>query len=464
MTRAEETAPHTTLSTEAARNLATTTKSRPQMQGISSRWLLTLVPWVQVSGGVYRVNRRLTVALGDGRVSFTQSGSQVRVIPQELCELPLLRGFAEEGVLSALADGFVQREVQPGEAIVEAGRPADQVFLLVHGKANRVGAGKYDAEAMLGVLADGDHFGDEAFAEPRDTWDCTVRAVTRCTVLALARQALEDLIGRSPALREHVERFRARCGQPRDAHGEAAIAVAAGHVGEPVLPETFVDYEPAPREYELSVAQTVLQMHTRVLDLYNGPMNQLEQQLRLTIEALRERQEDELVNNPEIGLLHNVDLQQRIRTRSGPPTPDDLDDLLALVWKKPGFFLAHPRAIAAFGQECSRRGIYPQGIEVTGHTVPAWRGVPIFPCNKIPINRNQTSSFLLLRTGEADQGVIGLHQTGIPDEYQPSLSVRFMGINEKAILSYLVSVYYSVAVLVPDAIGILEDVEIGVVR
>jgi hypothetical protein len=93
--------------------------------------------------------------------------------------------------------------------------------------------------------------------------------------------------------------------------------------------------------------------------------------------------------------------------------------------------------------------------------VPSWRGVPIFPCNKIPITKSATSSILVMRTGEEDQGVIGLHQTGIPDEYQPSLSVRFMGINEKAIMSYLVSAYYSAAVLVPDALGILENVEIA---
>jgi hypothetical protein len=66
-----------------------------------------------------------------------------------------------------------------------------------------------------------------------------------------------------------------------------------------------------------------------------------------------------------------------------------------------------------------------------------------------------------MRTGENNQGVVGLHQAGIPDEYEPSLSVRFMGISEKAIISYLVSAYYSVAVLVPDALGILENVEIG---
>ena len=93
--------------------------------------------------------------------------------------------------------------------------------------------------------------------------------------------------------------------------------------------------------------------------------------------------------------------------------------------------------------------------------MPAWRGVPIFPCNKIPVTDTRTSSIMLMRTGEEDQGVIGLHQTGIPDEYQPSLSVRFMGINEQAIISYLVSAYYSAAVLVPDALGVLENVELG---
>ena len=57
--------------------------------------------------------------------------------------------------------------------------------------------------------------------------------------------------------------------------------------------------------------------------------------------------------------------------------------------------------------------------------------------------------------------MVGLHQTGIPDEYEPGLNVRFMGIDEKAVISYLVSTYFSAAVLVPDAIGMLENVEIG---
>ncbi|MBJ6765270.1 cyclic nucleotide-binding domain-containing protein, partial [Myxococcaceae bacterium JPH2] len=344
------------LGTAGARQLATTTKSAPQMQGISPRWLLRMLPWVQVSGGVYRVNRRLTYTAGDDRLVFSNIGAKVEVAPQELAKLPLLRGFdGDPGVLTALAGRFVQREVRAGEAIVEAGQSAEHVVLLAHGKARKVGQGKYGDEVTLDTLGDGDHFGDAAVVESNDKWPFTVRATTACTVLALPQQVFESLISQSPALRAHIEQFKARLKKPQDKMGQAAIPMAAGHAGEPSLHGGFVDYELKPREYELSVAQTVLRVHTRVADLFNGPMNQTQEQLRLTIEALRERQEYELVNNRDFGLLHNADLKQRLHTRSGPPTPDDFDELLCRR-RKSRFFLAHPRAIAAFGRECTRRG------------------------------------------------------------------------------------------------------------
>ncbi|MGH3870598.1 MAG: family 2B encapsulin nanocompartment shell protein [Pseudonocardiaceae bacterium] len=457
--------PQSSLSTAAARTLATTTKSVPQMQEITSRWLLRMLPWVEVSGGTYRVNRRLTYLVGDGRVTFTTVGAEVRIIPGELGELPMLRGFPDAELLGALADRFVQRELAAGDALVEAGQPADQLFLIAHGKVNKIGPGNFGEPAVLDLLVDGDYFGDRELAESgdtgsQDTWGYSVRAVTACTVLTLPRQAFEEALGQSETLRSHLQRYRAGAQKPQNKHGEAAIELTSGHTGEPELAATFVDYEIAPREYELSVAQTVLRVHTRVADLYNSPMNQVEEQLRLTIEALRERQEHDMVNNREFGLLHNVDPTQRISTRTGPPTPDDLDELLTRR-RKSRFFLAHPRTIAAFGRECNRRGIHPQNVDIDGRSVRSWRGVPILPCNKIPITRTRTSSILVLRTGVEDEGVIGLRQTGISDEVQPGLNVHFMGINDKAIISYLVSSYYSVAVLVPNALGILENVEIG---
>jgi CRP-like cAMP-binding protein len=454
----EEMKQQMSLDIAAARTLTTTTKTAPQMQEITSRWLLRMLPWVQVSGGTFRVNRRMSYVMGDGLLTFTSNGSDVRVIPAELTELPWLQGLDDADLLNALADRFVQQECEPGEVIAQANQPADRIVLIAYGKANKLGTGKYGDQTVLEVLADGEYFGSPSLLA--GNWPYTVQAVTHCTVLFLQSQTLQELLNQSPKLRAQVELAQETAHKPQNRHGEAAIDLAAGHQGEPDLPGTFVDYDAAPREYALSVAQTVLRVHTRVADLYNEPMNQVEQQLRLTIEALRERQEHELINNREFGLLHNVDHKQRLQTRIGPPTPDDLDTLLSRR-RRTHFLLAHPRTIAAFGKECNHLGIYSPPVELHGVKVAAWRGVPLLPCNKIPITGNNVTAILALRTGEESQGVVGLHQTGIPDEYQPGLSVRFMGINEKAIISYLVSAYYSVAVLVPDALGALLNVEIG---
>jgi CRP-like cAMP-binding protein len=448
------------LSTAAAKNLATTTKTPPQMQGISSRWLLKVLPWVQVNGGSYRVNRRLSFVVGDGKLTFSNVGDRVSVVPEELGELPVLDGFEDPEVLGELARRCEQREYAAGEVIAQSGADAEHAVLIAHGKVARNTSGKYGNEVRLKLLGDGDYFGEDVLArDDPGSWPYTARAETRVIALLLPRAAFLAVRDSSPALAEQVRTHQVQSGAARNKSGEAEIEISSGHGGEPTLPRTFADYELNPREYELSVAQTVLKVHTRVADLYNQPMNQMEQQLKLTVEALRERQEHELVNNAEFGLLHNADLRQRVQTHSGPPTPDDLDELLSRR-RETKVFLAHPKAIAAFAKQCTKAVIYPTSVEYLGHRVPAWRDVPLLPCNKIPIGKDHTTSIIAMRTGEDNQGVVGLHQTGIPDEYEPALSVRFMGINEQAVMSYLVSAYYSAAVLVPDALGVLENVEL----
>jgi len=447
------------LAPEAARKLATTTKSAPQMQGITPRWLLRMLPWEEAPGGSYRVNRRLTHTVGDGLITFTGAGDGIRVIPGELRELPPLRGFTDDGVLTELAGRLERSDYRAGDLIAEIGQQADRVYLIAHGKVTVIGAGKYGSQSVAGMLADGQYFGDRMLTGQSASWEFTARAATACTLLALPRQAFAEIAART-GLGAHLDAYCARTSQPRNHRGEADIALAAGHAGESDLPGTFADYDPSPREYQLSVAQTVLRVHTRVADLYNNPMDQVAEQVQLTIEALRERQESELINNPEFGLLASAAPAQRIHTRSGPPAPDDLDELLCRR-RKTRFFLAHPRAIAAFGRECTKRGVYPATVVADGRPATAWRGVPILPCPKIPLTAHGITAILALRTGLKDEGVIGLRQTGLPDEREPGLSVRQRGIDEKGIMSYLVSAYYSAAVLVPDALGVLDNVEVG---
>lgn len=238
------------------------------------------------------------------------------------------------------------------------------------------------------------------------------------------------------------------------------VTVACSQRDERDLPQTFVDYEEWGREYMLSAVNTVVDVHTRVSDLYSSPHNQIREQLRLTIETVKERQESELINNKEYGLLNNVAASQRIKTRAGAPTPDDLDELITKVWKEPGFFLAHPAAIAAFGRECTRRGVPPPTVTMFGAPFLTWRGIPLIPSDKVPLTKGKTH-ILLLRTGESRQGVVGLYQPNLPGEQSIGLSVRFMGIDRKAIASYLISLYCSLAVLTDDALAVLDDVEVG---
>jgi SHS2 domain-containing protein len=242
-----------------------------------------------------------------------------------------------------------------------------------------------------------------------------------------------------------------RLNKVRDA---SRVEVACSERDERELPETFV-------EYFLSAVNTVLDVHTRVSDLYSSPHDQIHEQLRLTIETLKERQENELINNHEYGLLNNIVDSQKVQPRNGAPTPDDLDELLVKVWKEPAFFLAHPKAIAAFGREATRRGVPPATVSLFGSQFITWRGVPLIPSDKLAVNEQGKTNILLLRVGESRQGVVGLYQPNLPGQQGVGLSVRFMGISRKAIASYLVSLYCSLAVLTDDAAAVLENVDVN---
>jgi hypothetical protein len=452
------------LSTTTARQLSTETKSVPQMRGISPRWFLKLLPWVQVDAGTYRVIRTKLSQPAENRIKVSMNGDQAKVVASDLREMMFLRDV-HDTMLESLTTTFVGEQYNAGDTIVQSGTPSDRFYIIASGKVEVWTTGYYGQRVRLAILAEGDHFGEMALVEELPK-SFNVTALTPCLVLALGRTPFQEVMNQDPDMRlrvqQAVQQRHAEDTLLMDGHRERPVILSAGHSGEPELPETYVDYEDTPDEYSLNIVQSILSMHTRVSDIYNNPINQLSQQLRLTVEAMKERQEWEIINNPDYGLLSSVDPSFRVQTRSGPPTPDDMDELLAKVWKQPAFFLAHPQAISAFGRECTRRGVPPPTVEMFGSPFLTWRGVPLVPTDKLMADRTSgTSSILFMRVGEREQGVIGLRQTGIPDEHLPGLSVHFMGIDTKAIASYLITSYFSVAVLVEDALGVLENVEVS---
>jgi hypothetical protein len=236
------------------------------------------------------------------------------------------------------------------------------------------------------------------------------------------------------------------------------------------IPEGYVQYQQKPREYTLNSISTIINVDTAVQDVFSSPYDQTKEQLHLAIESLRERQESQIINNDDYGLLKNISDSQRITpgNKASSPMPDDLDELISKVWKEPSFFLAHPRAVAAFQRQCTRRGVPPYTTSMFGGTFILWRGIPIIPTDKLlvdglknPKSKTGKTNILLVRTGEAKRGIVGLYQTGLQNEQGRGLSVRFRGVDNKGLASYLLSMYCSAAILSDDAIAVLEDVEVG---
>lgn len=434
----------------SARQLSTAHVTRVQNLERTPRWLHRLLPWVNVGGGVFRVNRRRIISSRFTGVVFAGQADNVAPTPESLSVFPGFSGQNPDDI-QALSKAFKSHKLSAGkEFSVDDG----SLLIVVEGQVQQKATTSEGRQIRHLFLAAG-----QSSVVRHDAQHGPLVATGDTTVVTLSPALAEKYPWITDAF-DQIER-EGEAGAGVNQYGEAAIQVLSSVDGEPKLPTTFVDYQDHPREYYLHSLQTVLRTHTRITDLYSNEFDQLREQVRVVIDVIREREEWELLNNPEFGLLRETAIAQRLPTRSGPPTPDDLDELLTKVWKKPAFFLAHPKAIAAFGREATRRGVPPPTVTLFGSPFLTWRGIPLVPSDKIPISELGETSILLLRVGEEEQGVIGLHNTGITGEVEPGLSVRYSGTDQFSVASHLITRYFSAAVLVEDAIARLDNVLIG---
>lgn len=456
------------LGVRAARQLAVTTKSRPMMEEITPRWFLSFLPWLSLEAGTYRLNKRKKYFVEKLRLEVQVKDSQIIAKPDELRKIRLFEN-TKESILHEILNAFHIERFEKGFVLIHEGDESEKLYILVEGEVEVSTTGSREEKLILKQLAHGDYFGEIAFTSGKKR-KADATALTHVVLLSLDKKDLSDIFERHPQIKNSlIEASESYLEEEINEYGERKVALESGYEGEPEIPSSFVEYEEHPEEISLSVIQTMLAMHTRVSDLYNDPMVQLDEQIRLSVQAMKEQQEFEIINNKHFGLINQVNSQMRVKARYGTPTPDDMDELLARVWKRPAIFLAHPKAIAAFAREATRRGVPPATINFFGSPFLTWRGVPIVPCDKMLVDGKMRSdlqfgktNILLMRLGEAEQGVVGLHQPGIPDEKLfPSLSVKFNGIDSRSIAHYALSLYFSVAVLTDDAIGMLENVEVG---
>src|ERR1700735_2074582 len=98
------------ISTSVARNLANTTKTSPKMMSITPRWLLSLLPWVQVEGGTYRVNRTKVELSKAARIGVDQRDGAFSLPAEALRSVPLFSKLPE-AIIGRMANRFKTEEV-----------------------------------------------------------------------------------------------------------------------------------------------------------------------------------------------------------------------------------------------------------------------------------------------------------------------------------------------------------------
>src|SRR6201992_3973681 len=108
------------VTTSVARNLADTTKTSPKMMSITPRWLLSMLPWVQVDGGTYRVNRTKVELSKAERVGVELSGGTATFAPESLRSIPLF-SRSSDAVINRLAPRFKTEDVSLGNKLVVEG-------------------------------------------------------------------------------------------------------------------------------------------------------------------------------------------------------------------------------------------------------------------------------------------------------------------------------------------------------
>lgn len=260
----------------------------------------------------------------------------------------------------------------------------------------------------------------------------------------------------------------------------ATLKASHSHPDQTPVESSAALYETAPREIRLQPVQSIVKIPNRVPALYSDHHDQLQSQLRVNSEFIYETAENMVFNHPDYGLLNNVAPRMQFQAE-GPPTPDVLDDLLALAWRRPDLFVMHPDTLAELRKQANAQSLRLEEVEIFGSSFSTWRGLPIVPSNKLHLVADEgtrgsgekgkgkegkgkegtarvrgiaRTSILVMRLGEAKQGIVYLCPKGVEGNLrQPSITVDFMGLDDQAMLRYLLTAYTAVAVLSSGALA-----------
>lgn len=135
-------------------------------------------------------------------------GDQASITPERLARMSIFHELDPELLLEATRH-FITEQHPADRLIVREGDPGDRFYIVARGKLAVFTSIDTAAEKIVGVLQDGDCFGEMALmrADPRNA---SVRSLVPCTLLSLPRQEFTLLLERAPDFRARMESLYSR--------------------------------------------------------------------------------------------------------------------------------------------------------------------------------------------------------------------------------------------------------------
>lgn len=214
-----------------------------------------------------------------------------------------------------------------------------------------------------------------------------------------------------------------------------------------------IEYHHHPCEIDIVSFETLIKIPSKIYDIMNYPHNQTQQQIKLTIENLYEQQESYFINNPHTGLISYCMKNGRSKQYTMKFIPDVLDDLLAMVWNKPTFYLMHPSVLAEFCKACNSKGLNTGSVEMFGYKFVTWRGLPIITSDKISYAKNSNTHVFLIRTGIDDCGVIQLYNMSPTKSGHPGIFIETSMTDNLGSVNTRVTLYTNIAILSCESVA-----------
>jgi ATP-binding cassette subfamily B protein len=128
---------------------------------------------------------------------------RARVQTSKLKNYPIFENVRTE-ILEEITRLFLTESHPAGATVVQEGASGDRFYLIARGQVAVYKIGFNGEERKVAVLEDGDYFGEIALIRnvPRSA---TVRTLTSCVFLTLHRDAFNNLMERSPEVRQALE-------------------------------------------------------------------------------------------------------------------------------------------------------------------------------------------------------------------------------------------------------------------